>query len=99
MSYFAISIASPLPGHHAEAEMINQELMEFAKTLDGCIGAYALKANDGSEDVARVSIWETEEHANRGIQSLHAMALRSELHLLVRPEHLDRGFFAITEGG
>jgi heme-degrading monooxygenase HmoA len=96
MSYIGLSIITPMAGQQEEVERISGELVAYARSLEGCIAAYGIKAADGSGDVGRITIWESEEHANRGVTTMHAMSLRSELHLKIEAGHLDRGFFEIT---
>ncbi len=92
MAYVAISMMVPISGQEAEVEKINKELMDYAKSLEGCLSAHALKASDSSGYVCRVSEWESADHANKGVTTMHAMALRSELHLKIQPGHMDKGF-------
>jgi quinol monooxygenase YgiN len=95
MAYVAISMMVPVSGEEGEVERINKELMDYARSLEGCLSAHALKATDTSGYVCRVSEWESEDYANRGIQTMHAMSLRAELHLKVQPGHMDKGFTEI----
>lgn len=94
MPYIGIVVMTPVAGRAEEVERVSQEISDYAETLDGCLAAYTAKAMDGSGDLCRISIWESVEKADHGIQSLHAMALRSELNQMIRPDHFDRGFLA-----
>ena len=44
----------------------------------------------GDGEVGRFSLWETHEDADRASSSEHVIALRSHLHNLVEPGHIEQ---------
>ncbi len=94
MPYIRISLMRPMSGQAAEVQRLNRELLDFYKRCPGCLAAYLLEATDGSNEMGRLTIWESEEDADRAANAEHSLALRSQLHLRVQPGHVDRSFQA-----
>ncbi len=94
MPYVRISLMKPLAGREAEVETLNQELVAMYSREEGCLLSHFMRATDGSSEVGRVSLWESEAAADRAATTHRSMSLRSRLHLLVRRGHQDRSFRA-----
>ncbi len=94
MAYVRISLMKPLSGHQSEVEQLNHELVSLYRSQEGCLASYVVTALDGSGETGRVSVWESEEHADRAANEDHSMALRSRLHLQVEKGHVERSFLA-----
>ena len=94
MPYIRISLMKPLAGREADVETLNEELVALYRQEQGCLLSHFVRALDGSGELGRVSLWESEAAADRAATSHHSMALRSRLHLLVRRGHQDRSFQA-----
>lgn len=94
MPYVRISLMKPVPGREAEVMELNESLVSFYRSHEGCQVCYLVTAADGSGEVGRLSVWDSERAADRAANDDHSMALRSRLHLLIQPGHQDRSFIA-----
>lgn len=94
MPYLRLSLMKPLPGQEAEVKEINQQLVHLYRSLEGCLAAFAVAAVDGSGDLGRLTVWESEHAADHAATHHHSLALRSQLHLLIQPGHQERSFIA-----
>ncbi len=94
MAYIRVSLMRSMPGHEAEVDRLNRELVAYYRRFPGCLAAYYVQAADGSGEVGRVSVWQSEDDADRAASDDHSLALRSQLHLLIQPGHQDRSFQA-----
>jgi len=92
MPYIRISLMNPQAGREAEVAELNEQLTMFYRQQEGCLLSYFVEAADGSGEMGRVSLWESEEVADRAANVEHSLALRSRLHLVVRAGHRDRSF-------
>ncbi len=92
MTYIRVSTMKPLAGREEEASQVNQELVDFYRTQEGCASSHFVKAADSSGEQGRISFWSSERAANEAATREHSLYLRSRLHLLVRRGHQDRSF-------
>jgi heme-degrading monooxygenase HmoA len=93
MAYVRLSIMKPLPGSESELHAAQKDLLKFFAQQPGFVDGYILRAQDGSGEVGRVGIWESESHADHAANSDHVLAVRSELMRLVREDN-ERSFLA-----
>ena len=94
MPYIRISLMPPAEGKSDEVKRLNQELSAFYIAQDGCLQSFVITAADGSGELGRVSIWQSEATADHAASHEHSMSLRSRLHLAVKRGHVDRSFLA-----
>ena len=94
MPYVRISLMKPLSGREAEVEKLNQELVAMYSQAEGCLLSHFVRSVDGSGEMGRLFLWESEGAADRAATTNRSMSLRSRLHLLVRKGHQDRSFHA-----
>ncbi len=94
MPYVRISLMKPLSGRGVEVAELNEQLVDFYKSQQGCLSCHFMRAADGSAEVGRVSLWESEAAADRAANIQRSLSLRSRLHLLVRRGHQERSFLA-----
>ena len=94
MHYVRTSLMTPAEGRDEEVRRLNEELSSFYQAQDGCLQSLMITAADGSGELGRISIWESEEAAEHAATHEHSMSLRSRLHLAVKRGHADRSFFA-----
>jgi len=92
MTYIRVSTMTPLAGREEEASQVNQELVDFYRTQEGCLSSHFVKAADSSGEQGRISFWSSERAANEAATLEHSLHLRSRLHLLLRRGHQDRSF-------
>ena len=94
MSYIRTSLMTPAQRREAEARGFNQELSAFYRAQEGRRDCFVITAADGSGELGRLSVWDSEEAAERAANHQHSMSLRSQLHLSVQPGQAERSFFA-----
>ncbi|MBI1885053.1 MAG: antibiotic biosynthesis monooxygenase [Chloroflexi bacterium] len=92
MPYIRISLMKPQEGHADEVERLNRELVGLYQGSRGCLVSYLVTAADGSGETGRVSVWESEDDADRAANEHRSLALRSQLHLRVEEGHVERSF-------
>lgn len=95
MPYIRLSIAKPLRGQEARLEELMRKLTALSAEQEGCIETFLLKPHDDSGEIARISVYRDEGVAEHAANSASFMALRSELHLVAEPGHVERAFFSI----
>ncbi len=95
MPYIRLSIMKPRRGEDARVEALLRKLDEAVAAQAGCQVTYLMRPHDDSGEIARLAIYDSEETAERAVNDTHNMALRSEIHLLVEPGHVERAFFTI----
>ena len=93
--YF-VRVSLLVPGQHTAEEMsrIQKDLLAFHATQPGFVDGYYMEAADESGVVGRVTIWESEEHADRAVSHDHVMAHRSSLLRLAQEQLVVQGFAA-----
>ncbi len=95
MPYIRISVSKPRRGEEARLEELMRKLADLASQQEGCMESYLLRPHDDSGDLARVAIYKDEASAESVANNQSFMALRSEIHLIVEPGHMERAFFSI----
>ncbi len=94
MPYVRISLMNPLAGREAEVIDLKQQLVAFHRQQKGCLQPYVMRPGDVSTETGRISLWESEEDAERTASVESTLALRSRLHLLLQDGHRDIAFQA-----
>ena len=64
MTYIRVSTMTPLAGQEEEASRVNQELVDYYRTQEGCVSSHLVKAADGSGEQGRISLWTSERAAD-----------------------------------
>ncbi|MGE0601962.1 MAG: antibiotic biosynthesis monooxygenase [Dehalococcoidia bacterium] len=95
MPYIRLSISKPRRGEEARLLELMRKLTDLAAQQDGCLESYLLRPHDDSGELARVAIYKDEAAAETAANNQSFMALRSEIHLIVEPDHTERAFFSI----
>jgi quinol monooxygenase YgiN len=81
MPYVRISIARPRAGQRERLDELQRQIAALIGRQPGCERCYVLYPHDNSGDIARISIWDSEDAAERAASSDAMLALRSELLL------------------
>ena len=84
MAFVRLTLVTPKPRQADRVEALLTSLVEAHQASDGAVTSYRLKP-DTHVTTGRyglVSVWETEEHANRTVSDQHDLALHAELKLL-----------------
>ncbi len=92
MTYIRVSTMTPLAGREEEAGQVNQELVDFYSTQEGCLSINFVKAADGSGEQGRISFWTSGPAADEAATQERSLYLRSRLHLLIQRGHQERSF-------
>lgn len=92
MPYVRLSIARPRKGRESQLEELQATIAGFLSRQPGCERSYLLKPNDGSGEIARLTIWDDEASAERAANLDRMLSLRSEVHLISEPGHTERAF-------
>ncbi len=96
MTYIRVSTMKPLAGREKEAGQVNQELVDYYRTREGCLSSHFVKAADTSGEQGRISFWTSEQAADEAATQEHSLYLRSRLHLLVQRGHQERSFLDVV---
>jgi len=95
MLFVRLSLMKPLPGHAQQVADLNQALLEFFKVQDGFVRGFRLDPIDETGEIGRLTIWESQEVADRVARHQHSMSIRSEmLQMIDEGEHWERAFHA-----
>jgi quinol monooxygenase YgiN len=94
MPYVRLTLNQPRPEVRAEVVRHYRELVNYVKTLPGCLDAFVLESHDETAEVGRLSMWESEEAANHAANDPHAMSLHAELLFDSQGQVWDRSFEA-----
>jgi quinol monooxygenase YgiN len=95
MPYIRLSIAKPRRGEEQRLEELMRKLATLAAEQDGCLESYLMRPHDDSGEIARIVIYKDESSAEHAANNQSVMAVRSEMHLLTEPGHIERAFFSI----
>lgn len=95
MPYVRLSIVTPRRGDEERLIAIMQQLASAAASHPGCLASYVMRPHDDSNEVARLAIYQDEHAGESTAADSHMLALRSQMHLLCEPGHIERAFFTI----
>lgn len=90
MPALRLSIVVPLPGRRAEVERLLDHLEEFLSKHPGYIMGGRFAAADVPEEVGRIGIWHAHADADHAATDDDVIAVRSQIHQLIQPGHLER---------
>jgi quinol monooxygenase YgiN len=94
--YVRLSLALAKPGHEAEVDRLENDLMAFFAKQPGYIHGYRI-THDNAETgrIGRLTVWRDEQAADNAAQTDHVLAVRSELQMLIEEEqHAERSWVA-----
>jgi hypothetical protein len=93
--YVRLSLAQPRAGHEAAVAKIEDDLMAFFAKQPGYLRGYQIVGGDSEERVGRLTLWESDQHADQAAQTAHVLAQRSELLLLIEGDvHVEDSWIA-----
>jgi hypothetical protein len=85
----------PLPGKGDAVHLLNQQILEFARTLRGFEDGYVTRKYLGAEDeLCRIILWENQGWAGLGAMALRYMESKLELGKLLQPGRAEQAFLA-----
>ena len=94
--YVRLSLARPRPGHEEQAAKIDDELMRFFASQPGYLHGYRITGGDSiAGRIGRLTLWRSDDDADRAAQTAHVLAVRSELLLLIEEQqHIEDSWVA-----
>jgi heme-degrading monooxygenase HmoA len=95
MSFIRMSLMTPRFGQEQALADVLDQLVHYFRDKQGFIAAYRISADQHLTDkrVGRISIWESEDDANRMSSDQHDFALQAEIKLLaVDATHQEHSF-------
>lgn len=84
--YVRLSLAQAKPGNEAAVAKIEDDLMAFFAKQPGYVRGYQITGGDSAGRVGRLTLWESDHHADQAAQTPHVLAQRSELLLLIEDD-------------
>ena len=94
MCFVRVSLFVPQERSAEHVARIQKDLLAFYSGREGFVDGYYVEAADESGVVGRVTIWESDETADRAASDDHVMALRSSLLEGEQDELVGQGFRA-----
>jgi hypothetical protein len=95
MAFIRLSLMTPRSGQEEALTDLLDRLVKYFQDKPGCIAACRISADPHATDkrVGKISIWESEEDANRMSSDQHDLALEAEIKLLaVDTTHEEHSF-------
>jgi quinol monooxygenase YgiN len=95
MAYVRLSVVKPRPGCEDRTVDLLEALSAATADTPGWQANYVVRPHDDSGEVVRISIYDDESSAEREAATASVLSLRSELHLVIEPNHRERAFFSL----
>src|SRR3990172_11482547 len=77
--YVRLSLVMAKPGEEERVSEIMDGLLEFMATQPGYVRGYKLVREYPDPRTGRITVWKSEEDADRAAQTQHILSVRSEL--------------------
>ncbi len=94
MYYLRLSLARPLEGRDEEVRRLEEDLLSYYAAQEGFLSGYRLTAREGHREVGRITLWESEEAAERAAATERVMVLRSKLLAVTEEDRVAMAFEA-----
>ena len=96
MPYVRLSMHVPMAGQRDGVKALQQRILDHLRQAPGFKQGFLLVATGTSGAIGRLTIWESEEHADNAAQQSETMALRSQVAILANPdeEGVEHAFLA-----
>ena len=82
-------VARTAANKRTDVERFLDELEDHLSVQQGYIMGFRFSGQDDDSQVGRVSLWRSHEDADRAATQEHTVAVRSQIHLLIDPGHLE----------
>ena len=93
--YVRMSLVKAKAGQQAAVTKIEDDLMAFFTKQPGYIHGYQIIGGDSDGRVGRLTLWESDQHADQAAQTAHVLAQRSEMLLLIEGDtHVEDSWIA-----
>jgi hypothetical protein len=89
MTVARISLMRTSSDKKAEVERLLDELEKQLSGLPCYIMGFRFTGHQDEREVGRVALWKTHEDADHAATPDHTIALRSDIHRLIEPGHME----------
>ena len=91
--YVRLSLMNPKRGQSDRVSQLMDELLQFFPSQPGFVRGYKLVREYPDPKIGRVTIWKSEQDAERAANQQHGLSARSELLEITEEEyHIDRSY-------
>ena len=93
--YVRLSLSQAKPGNEAAVAKIEDDLMAFLAKQPGYLHGYQIVGGDSEGRVGRLTLWESDQHADQAAQTEHVLSKRSQLIMLIEGDlHVEDSWIA-----
>lgn len=92
MPYIRLTLVRPRPERMEEVRRHYEELVAHVAKLPGFVAGWVVVPHDDSGEIGRMTMWSSQEEANRAANDPHALSLHAELEFDVFGNLWDRSF-------
>ncbi len=93
--YARLSLVNPKEGAEERVSAITDDLLEFLATQPGWVRGYKLVRKYPDPRVGRLTVWQSEEDADRAANTQHVLSVRAELLQLIEQDfQIERSYTA-----
>lgn len=97
--YVRLSLMNPKPGKDKLVAGLMDNLLESFADQPGYVRGYALIDGDPQGRVGRITMWASEQEADRAANTQHVLTVRSEIMQLIEDDsHIERSYTALDPG-
>lgn len=94
--YIRISFMNPKPGSEELVAGLMDNLLKSFVDQPGYVRGYALLDGDPQGRVGRITVWNSEEDADRAANTQHVLTVRAEIMQRIEEDsHIERSYTAI----
>jgi len=90
MAWLRLTLLTPLPGQAEETRRCLDELENYVAKEEGYLMGGAFFSAEAGPTLGRFSLWRTSEEADRAATLPHVLSLRSQIHALIQPGHIEQ---------
>src|SRR5688572_3879311 len=92
MAWMRFTLVTPAEGAHDEVLDLLNDLEGATAGLPGFLQGGVFVDSEASNRVGRFALWATREDADKASVTDRVMSIRSRLHLIIEPGHLESLF-------
>lgn len=93
--YVRLSLSKAKAGREDQVAKIEDDLMAFFAQQPGYVHGYQIIGGDSEGRLGRLTLWESDSHADMAAQTAHVLAQRSEMLRLIEGDvHIEDSWSA-----
>ncbi len=93
--YVRLSLMNPKPGQDERVSRLMDDLLQFFPSQPGFVRAYKLVREYPDPKIGRVTVWKSEQDADKAANQQHVLSTRSELLEITEQEYqIERSYTA-----